>query len=71
MKTLLLAIEGMHCDGCAETIQGLLAVQSGVKAASVSFKDGRARVLINPAIADEKTLVAAIERAGYRVTSKS
>lgn len=69
MKTLVIAIEGMHCDGCAETIQALLAVETGVKAANVSFKDSRARVLYDPASADEKELVAAIERGGYKVTA--
>lgn len=69
MKTLVIAIEGMHCDGCAETIQGLLSVETGVKAASVSFKDGRARVLCDPAVTDEKKLGAAIEKGGYKVAS--
>lgn len=68
MKTLALRIEGMHCDGCAETIKGLLAVEAGVKASSVSFEEGRARVLYDPAANDEKTLVAAIEKGGYKVT---
>jgi len=66
MKTLVIAIEGMHCDGCAETIQGLLSVETGVKAASVSFKDGRARVLYDPVEVDETRIAAAIERGGYK-----
>jgi len=71
MKTLVVAIEGMHCDGCAGTIEGLLAVENGVKASSVSFKEGRARVLYDPAVIDEKQLVAAIEKGGYRVASSA
>jgi copper chaperone CopZ len=66
MKTLVVTIEGMHCDGCAETIKALLDIEAGVKASSVSFKDGRARVLYDPAIIDEKKLVDAIEKGGYR-----
>ena len=69
MKTLAISIEGMHCDGCAETIKALLTVETGVKAAVVSYPDGRARVLYDPACADEETLVAAIERGGYKVTA--
>ncbi len=69
MKTLVIAIEGMHCDGCAETIQALLDIEAGVKASSVSFKDGRARVLYDPQAADEAKLVAAIEKGGYKVIS--
>lgn len=69
MKTLVVTIEGMHCDGCAETIKALLTVETGVKAATVSYPDGRARVLYDPASADEKKLVAAIVRGGYKVTA--
>jgi len=69
MKTLVLRIEGMHCDGCAETIKALLGIEAGVKASSVSFKDGRARVLYDPAVIDEKKLAAAIEKGGYKVSS--
>jgi copper chaperone CopZ len=69
MKTVVLGIEGMHCDGCAETIKALLAVESGVKAASVSYPERSARVLYDPAVVDEAKLVAAIERGGYKVAS--
>ena len=69
MKTLLITIEGMHCGGCAETIKALLAVEAGVMASAVSFKEGRARVLYNPAAVDESRLIATIERGGYKVTS--
>ncbi|MBI1965673.1 MAG: heavy-metal-associated domain-containing protein [Betaproteobacteria bacterium] len=69
MKTVVLQIQGMHCDGCAETIKALLDVEAGVKASSVSFKDGSARVLYDPAAADEAKLVAAVEKGGYKVIS--
>lgn len=69
MKTVFLQIEGMHCDGCAETIKGLLAVETGVKASSVSFEERRARVLYDPAQTDESRLIAAIEKGGYKVAS--
>ena len=69
MKTLAVTIEGMHCDGCAETIKALLEVEAGVKASTVSFKDGSARVLYDPAVVDARKLAAAIEKGGYRVAS--
>lgn len=69
MKTLVLTIKGMHCDGCAETIEGLLAVETGVKASAVSFKEARARVLYDPAATHDKKLMAAIERGGYKIAS--
>ena len=35
MKSLEVKVEGMHCDGCASTIQALLAHEPGVKSAKV------------------------------------
>ena len=69
MKTLVINIEGMHCEGCAETIKALLDIEAGVKASSVSFQEGRARVLYDPARMDESRLIAAIENGGYKVAS--
>ena len=71
MKTLVVMIEGMHCDGCAETINALLTVEAGVKASTVSFQEGHARVLYDPAQTDESRLIAAIEKGGYKVASKA
>jgi len=43
MKRMSVAIEGMHCDGCAETIKALLSLETGVEAVTVSYQEGRAR----------------------------
>lgn len=67
MKSLELAIDGMHCDGCANTIEALLAREPGVKSASVSHANGRGRVLYDPALTDAARIAKAIEQAGYRV----
>lgn len=69
MKTLVIMIEGMYCAGCAETIKGLLAVEAGVKTSSVSFKEGRARVLYDPLVIDEAKIAAVIERIGYKIVA--
>jgi DNA-binding transcriptional MerR regulator len=67
MKTAELTIQGMHCDGCAKTIEVLLAAEPGVKAATASYANGSARVLYDPAAADLARLIRAVERAGYQV----
>ena len=67
MKSIDLTIQGMHCDGCAKTIEALLTAEPGVKAATVSYGGGSARVLFDPASIDLPHLVNAVERAGYRV----
>jgi copper chaperone CopZ len=69
VKSLTLQIEGMHCDGCAATIQALVEREAGVKAVSVLFKTSEARIY-DPAATSEDRLVAAIERLGFRVTGR-
>ncbi len=71
MDTVTFQVEGMHCDGCAETIKALLDVEAGVKASTVSFKEGEARVLYDLQAVTEEQLIALIERGGYRVTVRN
>ena len=68
MKTITLNINGMHCDGCAETIKGLLDAEPGVKQSAVAYKDRSARVLFDPAATNEERLAAVITRAGFRIS---
>ncbi len=68
MKTITLNIEGMHCDGCAETIKGLLDSDPGVKQSAVAYKDRSARILFDPHATSGDRLAAAIRRAGFRVS---
>lgn len=71
MRSVTLSIEGMNCDGCAETLQALLRRQAGVKTAAVTFADREARVLYDPEAIDEEHLVTVVERPGFRVTNRS
>jgi copper chaperone len=71
VNTLTLQIEGMHCDGCAAAIKAVVEREPGVKAASVSFKDGEARILYDPEATSAAQLVAAVGRLGYRVTGRT
>ncbi len=67
MRLIKMRIDGMHCDGCAQTIKALMEREPGVKTAAVSFEDGEARVLYDPQAVAEDRLVTAIEKSGYRV----
>ncbi len=71
MKSVTLKIQGMHCDGCANTIKALVEREAGVKTATVSFKSGEARILFDPATISEDRLVTAVERPGYRVAGRA
>ncbi len=70
MKSVTFKIQGMHCDGCADTIKALVEREPGVTNATVSFDVGEARVLYDPATTSENRLVAVVERPGYRVVSR-
>ncbi len=67
MKLLELKIDGMHCAGCASTIEALLAREPGVKSASVSQATGQGRVLYDPARTDAARIAQIIEQAGYKM----
>lgn len=70
MKSLELRIDGMHCDGCAHTIEALLGREPGIKSVSVSHATGTGRFLYDPSITDAGHIAKIIQQAGYRVRSK-
>jgi copper chaperone CopZ len=70
MNNVTFKLEGMHCTGCASTIEALLQ-KAGVRRVSADFDAGEARVLYDPAAVSEDDLAAVIEKAGYRVTNRS
>lgn len=66
MKTTILTIEGMHCDGCARTIEALLSRMPGVHKTEASFNERRARVLHDQNEAPVADLAAAIAKGGFK-----
>lgn len=71
MKFTTLTIEGMHCDGCAQSIRSRVAEQPGVREADVSFAEGLARVLYDPAATSERDLIDVVQRLGFRVVQRT
>jgi DNA-binding transcriptional MerR regulator len=71
MRTAIFKIDGMHCDGCARTIEALLSMEPGVRKVGVSFEAREARVLFEPHTVSEDRLAAAISNAGYSVVGTS
>lgn len=70
MNNVNFKVEGMHCTGCASTIETLMGRTKGVKRVSAHFDSGEARVLYDPAAVSEDELVSTIEKAGFRVTGR-
>jgi MerR family copper efflux transcriptional regulator len=68
MKSLDMKIEGMQCDGCANTIQAILSREPGVKSANVSYAKRSASVFYEPEDTDPARVRAAIEKAGFTVS---
>jgi len=61
--TLLLG--GMHCQGCADTLEKALRSAPGVRDARVNFAAEQAVVTITPGTTGPAELVRAVEEAGY------
>lgn len=70
VKTTILRIEGMHCEGCAQTLQFLLGREPGVHKVKVSFAEGGARIVHDAHASDAAKLAAVVKRAGFRSSAK-
>ncbi len=66
MKKQRLQIQGMHCVGCAMTVDGALEDLPGVKSASTSYARQTAEVEYDEQKVTEAQLIAAVEQAGYK-----
>ena len=66
MKTSTLLIDGMKCDGCAETVRGALQGLGGVTEVKVDHPGGYAAVTYDPAKVTSTDLTAAVEKVGFR-----
>ncbi len=71
MKTALLKIDGMRCNGCAGKVKSAVERQPGVRAAEVSYDQSQARILYDPEAIAEDRLVATVQKLGYRVTNQT
>lgn len=66
-RTVELPVEGMHCAGCARTIERALSARAGVSDATVNLAAASVSVTYDPGETDLSGLVSAVESAGYRV----
>jgi cation transport ATPase len=66
-REMTVAVEGMHCESCAEKLQGRLDKVAGVRIATVSFAQHQARILYDPSVTEESRLLYEIEKSSFRV----
>ena len=64
---LILPVAGLDCAVCAESLAAGLRATPGVRAASVNFGAGNARVEVDPALLDRAGVVSRIQNLGYTV----
>ncbi len=70
-ERVVVAIEGMHCGGCASGIKAMLKRTSGVVSAEVSYEAGEANVEYDAAKTSREKIVEAITNMGYKVSVKA
>ncbi len=66
-----LPVTGMTCAACAHHIEQALSETPGVRSAHVNFATSQATVEYVPAAASLRSLVSAVERAGYDAAQKA
>lgn len=69
IREVMLTIEGMTCEHCAQSIDAGLRAVPGVRESRTDYGTGRATIVAGHE-ADSNTLTAAVERAGYRVVAR-
>lgn len=65
VQKISVQISGMHCTGCANTVQKVLARISGVANAQVDFSNQKAVVEFDRAKCSSNQILEAISKAGY------
>ena len=59
------SVQGMHCQGCVNSVTGAVKRVPGVARVDVSLEKNAATVEFDPATANPLGIVAAIEGAGF------
>ncbi|GMA57414.1 copper chaperone [Alicyclobacillus sacchari] len=67
VTTTEIAVKGMTCSGCVNSVTKALRAVEGVAGVHVSLEDNRATVTFDDAIVTLEDLKEAIEDAGYDV----
>jgi copper ion binding protein len=66
-KTVTLAVEGMTCDGCENTVKESVEKLPGVESATASYKEKTAVVSFDSTQSSTTEISKAITDAGYEV----
>lgn len=64
-RTLVIDVEGMHCENCVRTVRTALQQAPGVEKVDVRLGDQQARVTFDPQAASGPALLRVIKAAGF------
>ncbi|MBI2653699.1 heavy metal translocating P-type ATPase [Candidatus Woesearchaeota archaeon] len=70
IQKTMIAISGMHCATCAQTIEKALSKAKGVVKASVNFASEKANVEFDKNEIDEKLLKEIVKKTGYNIVEE-
>lgn len=69
-ERVVIAVEGMHCGGCASGVKAMLKRTEGVISADVSYERKEAVVEYDPDRTTPEKIVEAINNMGYKASVK-
>lgn len=68
---VVLALEGLHCEGCANTLEDKLTQLPGVSSCEVSFEAQKAVLVLSDPEPSLDDLTMAVKEAGYLVRNEA
>ena len=74
-KTIVIDVQGLVCDFCAQSIDKVFSKQVGVEKVDVNLNDGRVTVKMADVFEDDEvgisdeTIIKLLQDAGYEVTA--
>jgi P-type Cu+ transporter len=69
VKNITMPVTGMTCANCATTIERNVRKLPGVNTANVNLASEKLTVAFDPALLDERGIVARVERIGYGIAT--
>ena len=74
-KTIVIDVQGLVCDFCAQSIDKVFSKQAGVEKVDVNLNNGRVTVKMTDVFEDDEvgisneTIIKLLQDAGYEVTA--
>ena len=65
MEKIVIAVAGMSCQGCVQSVTAALQALPGVEQVEVSLASGQASIACDPALVSAAELRQVVEEAGF------